>query len=152
MRKGGGNMAKVSASLVINKPVQEVFDYAASPVNGPAFIPNLNENSNITPEKTGVGQTFDWRFTLAGVDLRGKAEVTEYDAPHKVTIKTTGDSNTDWVYSFEESDGGTKVTVEVNYEIEESALKKVANRMIIDKLNQRSAEQMLDNLKTILES
>ncbi len=145
-------MSKVSASIVINKPIQEVFEYTASPVNGPAFIPNLNENSNITPEKTGVGQTFDWRFTLAGVDLKGKAEVTEFNSLEKVTIHTTGDSNTDWVYSFAQEGEGTKVTVDVNYEIEENALKKVANRIIVDKLNQRAAEQMLDNLKTILES
>ena len=145
-------MSKVSATIVINKPIQEVFDYTASPHNGPAFIPNLNENSNIMPEEAGMGQTFDWRFTLAGVDLTGKAEVTAFTPPTHVTIHTTGDSTTDWVYTFAEEAGGTKVTVEVNYEIEENALKRVANRMIVDKLNQRSTEQMLDNLKTILES
>ena len=144
-------MAKVSASVVINKPIQEVFEYTASPVNGPAFIPNLNENTNIQPEQIGLGQTFDWRFNLAGVDLKGKAEVAEYDPPHKSTIKTTGDSNTTWVYTFQEENGGTKVTAEVEYEIVESALQKVANRMVVDKLNQRTAEQMLQNLKTILE-
>lgn len=144
-------MAKVSASTVINKPLQEVFDYAASPVNGPAFIPNLNENTNIQPEQPGLGQTFDWRFNLAGVDLKGKAEVTEYTPPHKVVLKTTGDSNTTWIYTFDEENGSTKVTAEVEYEIVESALQKVANRMVIDKLNQRTAEQMLQNLKTILE-
>lgn len=144
-------MSKVSASVVINKPVQEVFEYAASPVNGPAFIPNLNENTNIQPEQPGLGQTFDWRFNLAGVDLKGKAEVAEYEPPHKVVIKTTGDSNATWIYTFQEENGGTKVSAEVDYEIVESALQKVANKIVIDKLNQRTAEQMLENLKTILE-
>ncbi|KKQ53156.1 hypothetical protein A2865_02585 [Candidatus Woesebacteria bacterium RIFCSPHIGHO2_01_FULL_39_17] len=144
-------MAKVSASVVINKPIQEVFKYTASPVNGPAFIPNLNENTNIQPEQPGLGQTFDWRFNMAGVDLKGKAEVTEYEASHKVTIKTTGDSNTTWIYTFQEESGGTQVSAEVDYEIVESALQKIANRVLIDKLNQRTAEQMLENLKTILE-
>lgn len=144
-------MAKAISSVVINKPLQEVFDYTASPVNGPVFIPNLNENSNIVPEQPGLGQTFDWRFNLAGVDVKGKAEVTEYDSPHKVTIKTMGDINTTWIYFFQEEGDGTKVTAEVEYEIVESILQKVANRMVIDKLNQRTAEQMLENLKTILE-
>lgn len=144
-------MAKVSASVAINKPIQEVFDYAASPVNGPAFIPNLNENTNIQPEQPGLGQTFDWRFNLAGVDLKGKAEVLGYEPPHKVVIKTTGDSNTTWIYTFQEERGGTRVSAEVDYEIVESALQKIANRVVVDKLNQRTAEQMLENLKTILE-
>ncbi len=144
-------MAKVHASTVVHKPIQEVFDYAASPANGPAFIPNLNENSNIQPEQPGVGQKFDWRFNMAGVDLRGKAEVTEYNSPHNVKIVSTGDSNSTWVYSFEEADGGTKVTLEVDYEVAQGVMQKMADKLVIDKLNQRSAEQSLENLKTILE-
>lgn len=145
-------MAKVSTSVVINKPIQEVFEYTASPVNGPAFIPNLNENTDIHPETPCLGQTFSWRFNMAGVDLKGKAEVVEYSSPHRVVIKTTGDSDTTWIYTFQEENGGTRVSAEVEYKIVESALKMMANRLIIDKLNQRSAEQMLENLKTILES
>lgn len=144
-------MSKVHASTVIHKPIQEVFDYTASPANGPAFIPNLNENTNIQPEQPGVGQKFDWRFNMAGVDLRGQAEVTEYNPPHNAKIVSTGDSNSTWVYSFEEADGGTKVTLEVDYEVAEGPLQKMANKVVIDQLNQRSADQSLENLKTILE-
>jgi hypothetical protein len=66
-------MAKATSSITINKPIKEVFEYMASPHNGPAFTPNLNENTNIFPEKDSVGQKFDWRFNMAGVDLRGKS-------------------------------------------------------------------------------
>ena len=145
-------MAKASASVVIHKPVQEVFEYTASPVNGSAFIPNLNENSNIHPEQSGVGQKFDWRFNMNGVDLRGQAEVTEYDSPHRAKIVSTGDSNSTWTYSFQEENSGTKVTLEVEYELAETVLQKLANKLVVEQLNQRSAEQSLENLKTILES
>ncbi len=144
-------MAKVSSSVVINKPIQEVFAYTASPRNGPAFIPNLNENNNITPEESGVGQSFDWRFNLAGVDLRGKAEVTEFNPPHSAKIVSTGDGNSTWSYSFHEENGGTKVALEIDYQITENALQRIANKLVIDKLNQRTVEQSLENLKTILE-
>jgi len=144
-------MVSISASLVINKPTQEVFDYAASPLNGPAFIPNLNENSNVQPEQPGVGQTFDWRFNMGGVDLRGSAEVTEYDAPHKVTVVTKGDTSSTWLYTFQDEGGNTKVTLEVEYEVAESALQKLVNRAVVERLNKRTAEQSLENLKTILE-
>ena len=42
-------MSVAKASIVINKPVSEVFEYTASAENGPAFIPNLNENTDINP-------------------------------------------------------------------------------------------------------
>lgn len=145
-------MTKVASSTTINKPIKEVFEYMASPRNGPAFIPNLNENTNIFPEEDGVGQTFDWRFNMAGVDLRGKAEVTEYTPPTKVVISSKGDADSTWIYTLEEENGGTKVSVEVDYELAENALKRIANKAIISKLAQKTAEQMLENLKIILET
>ena len=144
-------MAKASTSIVINKPLQEVFDYTASPYNGPAFIPNLNENINIHPEQPGIGQKWDWRFNMGGVDLRGQAEVTEVDPPHKVKIVSTGGSNSTWVYSFQEENGGTRVTVDIDYVIADTVLLKIADSLVIERLNQRTVEQSLDNLKTILE-
>lgn len=143
-------MAKAQASIVINKPAEEVFDYTCSPINGPAFIPNLNENTDVQGE--GVGQTYNWRFNMAGVDLKGKGEVTVFDRPNREEMSITGDTTAKWTFSFEEENGSTKVTVEVDYDIVESALQKLANKMVVDKFNQKTAEQMLDNLKTILES
>jgi len=144
-------VAKVGSSISINKPIEEVFDYTASPFNGPAFIPNLMENTNINPEKPGVGQTFNWRFNLAGLDLTGNGVGTKYERPHLAEIKTTGGGESIWTYKFNEKDGGTKVTIEVEYKLPEGVLKKVTNPPVIDKLNQHSAEEMLKNLKVILE-
>lgn len=145
-------MAKATSSITIDKPIKEVFEYMASPHNGPAFTPNLNENSNIFPEKDGLGQKFDWRFNMAGVDLRGKAEVTEYTSPTKVVITSKGDADSTWTYTLEEVGGSTKVVVEIDYELAETAMQRIANKMVISKLAQKTTEQMLDNLKVILES
>lgn len=145
-------MNKATSQAIINKPIQEVFIYMASPHNGPAFTPNLNENTNIFPQENGVGQKFDWRFNMAGVDLRGKAEVTEYVSPTKVVISSKGDVESTWIYALEETGAGTKVMVEVDYELAETALQRIANKMVINKLAQNTVEQMLENLKVILES
>ena len=145
-------MTKVSSSITINKPIKEVFEYMASPHNGPAFIPNLNENTNIFPEENGVGQKFDWRFNMAGVDLRGKAEVTEYVPPTKVVISSKGDADSTWTYTMTEAGGSTKVLVEIDYELAETAMQRIANKAVISKLAQKTTDQMLENLKVILES
>lgn len=144
-------MAKVGSSLIINKPIEEVFDYFADLHNGPAVIPNLIENTNIIPDKSGRGQKFNWRYNLAGVDLTGDGVVTKYERPNLVEYKTTGGGVSTWIYKFDVDGGGTKVAVEVDYELPEGVLKKIGNPSVVDKLNQHSAEEMLKNLKTILE-
>lgn len=145
-------MDSLHASIIINKPVREVFEYAASPINGPAFIPNLNENINIAPENPSLGQKFDWRFNLLGVDIKGSAEVTAYEPPHKVVLKTSGDSNSTWNFTFEDVDGKTRVSAWLEYDVVESALQRITNRVILQTINQKNTELMLDNLKTILET
>jgi uncharacterized membrane protein len=146
-------MASAKALIVIHKPVSEVFEYTASAENGPAFIPNLNENTNITPEKAGVDQTFDWRFNMAGADLRGKAEGIAFEVDKKVTLRLTGDVNATWDYTFDDlGDGTTRITTEILYEVEPSVLQKVVNATLLDRINQNTIEQMFDNLKLILES
>jgi len=146
-------MASAKALIVIRKPVSEVFEYTASAENGPAFIPNLNENTNITPEKAGVDQTFDWRFNMAGADLRGKAEGIAFEVDKKVTLRLTGDVNATWDYTFDDlGDGTTRITTEILYEVEPTVLQKVVNAALLDRINQNTIEQMFDNLKLILES
>lgn len=146
-------MASAKALIVIRKPVSEVFEYTASAENGPAFIPNLNENTNITPEKAGVDQTFDWRFNMAGADLRGKAEGIAFEVDKKVTLRLTGDVNATWDYTFEDlGDGTTRITTEILYEVEPTVLQRVVNATLLDRINQNTIEQMFDNLKLILES
>ena len=146
-------MANAKAIIVIRTPVGDVFDYTASAENGPAFIPNLNENTDIDPETPGVNQTFNWRFNMAGVDLRGRAEGIVFDKDKQVTLRTIGDVNATWDYQFEDlGDGTTRVTSEVIYDIDSSKLQQMVNSAIIDRINQNTLEQMLDNLKLILES
>src|SRR3989344_3698601 len=48
--------------------------------------------------------------------------------------------------------GGTKASVEIDYELAETALQRIANKAVISKLAQKTTEQMLENLKVILET
>lgn len=145
-------MNKVFSEIVINKPINEVFEYMATAQNGPAYIPNLNENKNISPVEECKGQTFDWRYNMAGADLCGTAEVTEYDIPTRVVISSKGDADSLWTYTLEEIGGNTKVKVQIDYELSETAMQRIMNKMVIEKFAQKTAEQMLENLKIILES
>ena len=146
-------MPNASGEVVINRPLAEVFEYTASAYNGPAFIPNLNENTNVTPEDACLEQTFDWRFNMAGVDLKGKASGLNYDVNERVTLKLEGDVNATWDYTFSAvDDHSTHIYSEVIYDVDAPKLQRMVNAAIMDKINQHTLDQMLANLKIILES
>ncbi len=143
-------MNKVSSSITINAPIQKVFEYTASPENGPSFIPNLNENSNISVTPTQVGQKWNWRFNMVGVDFIGSAEVTKVDTLHVWELSTTGGVASTWKYAFEEKDGGTMVNLSVEYDMPQGVVGKVTANAI-EKINQKNTDEALQHLKTILE-
>ena len=146
-------MPNASGEVIIKRPISEVFEYTASAQNGPAFIPNLNENSNITPDEPSIEQTFDWRFNMAGVDLRGKASGLAYEVNERVTLKLEGDVSATWDYQFSAvDDSSTRIYTEVNYDVESSKKQNMVNVAVLDKINQHNLDQMLANLKLILES
>ena len=61
--------------------------------------------------------------------------------------------NATWDYVFEDlGDGTTRVTSEVVYDIPATIVEKIVNNKLLDRINQHTLEQMLDNLKLILES
>lgn len=143
-------MFKASATMVVNAPIQKVFEYTASPENGPMFIPNLNQNSDISITPTQVGQKWNWRYNMVGMDITGSAEVTEIQAPHSWKLKSTGGANSTWAFTFADEGAGTKVTLEIEYDMPEGVMGKLSSNAI-EKINQKTVEDSLQHLKTILE-
>jgi hypothetical protein len=143
-------LAHVEASTVINAPVGEVYARAASPHNGPIFIPNLNENRDITPETDGLGQTWRWRFNLFGVDITGTGRVVTFEPDRAYVLETEGDATSRWTYSFEPAAGGTRVRLAIDYDVAEGLLKGISGA-VAQRMNQQSCEQAMANLKAWIE-
>src|SRR5258706_3723716 len=95
-------MSSVNASIIINHPIQQVFDYMITPQNGPKYIPYLKENSNINPTGPVVGQTFNWRYFMSGFEMKGEAKVIELVSPNKYVIATNGNIASTWTFLLNE--------------------------------------------------
>ena len=144
-------MAKLSESIIINAPIEKVFAYVTDPANGKKFIPGIIEQTNILPKTAKVGQKWDWHVNLIGAEFRGKAEVVELEPLKKWVIKTWGDADSFRTYIFEPSDGGTKLTIEVERTTLKGALAMLAS-VVVDGIHQVNLKQSLAKLKQILEA
>ena len=143
-------MSKAEASIVIEAPIDDVFEKTASPETGPVFIPNLNENFNLSTSKREVGQHWQWRYNLFGVDITGTARVVSFEPNRDYLLETDGDARSRWTYSFEPAGNGTRVSLSIDYDMPTGKLANIT-AAIAERMNQQACEQAMANLKAWIE-
>jgi Polyketide cyclase / dehydrase and lipid transport len=106
---------RFSGSAVIDRPIEEVFDYLAEGTNDPQFSPRVLSIRKEPAGPSGVGTVFVSRVKDAGVKTDRRFELTEFKAP--TTIRWTERSKnlvtaTEGGYDLENlGDSRTRVTV-----------------------------------------
>ena len=142
-------MIKVKGSILINAPVEKVFAFMDDPCNLPEIWPSMIETRVKGPSPAG-GQDFEWEYKMAGLRIKGESEVIERIPDRKVVTHSKKGIETTFVWSYEPEDGGTRLTVEAEYNIPIPLVGKLAENVIV-KQNEREADILLENLKTRME-
>ena len=108
---------KITMSTDIGVSAQKVFDFITDPNNIPSVLPGLVENSNIPSLPLVPGATFDFTYQMYGVNFEGVCTVLEIVSPRLYKNHTTGGIESNWTSEIEESEGGCRVVLTVEYEI-----------------------------------
>lgn len=147
-------MWTIRKSVVIDRPVKEVFTYASNPVYWYQWYVGLSEPENLKG-KGEVGTSMNMKYMMLGMNLPISLEVIENARDGNSCfwngqINGAINSKQSWTYHAEGT--GTEVIFEMEYELPGSILGKFANKLIIKKLMDNSAEQTIKNLKDICEA
>jgi len=148
-------MSKVAQSLEVNSPPESVMDYIIDITNHPAFIGPLKSFTNIMVDVKKPGTTWDWVYSLAGVELAGKAETVRFVPGKEFVYKTTTGAKSTFTYRADAAGGGgggnkTKLSLNVEYEVPVKALGKM-KASVFEKLNDAEGKRVVENLKALLE-
>jgi uncharacterized membrane protein len=105
-------MIKVEASVVILKPIEEVFAYSNDPANNKNWQEGLVESRITSSGPIGVGtQMTDVRKFL-GQKMDSKLEVTAYEPNKRTSLKTlSGPVRFEITQTYEPAEGGTRLTM-----------------------------------------
>ncbi|WP_422122422.1 SRPBCC family protein [Planococcus sp. X10-3] len=147
-------MWNIKKSVFIDRPIDEVYQYAIDPTHWYQWYVGLSEPENL--EGRGeTGTTMDLKYTMLGMHLPIKVKVLETGKngdqySWKGTVKGALSSEQSWTY-VPEGDGVT-LSFDMNYELPGKLIGKVANTLIIKKLMDNSMEQTLNNLKAVCET
>jgi uncharacterized membrane protein len=106
-------MMNVEASMVINRPVAEVFDFVANFENHPKWENNFQKVKLLNSTPTGVGTTYQCELKLPGQSATSKFEITEYEINKKIAFEgePAGPARPKGSFLFESVPGGTKLTL-----------------------------------------
>lgn len=76
---------RVEGDIVIERPLEEVFDFVADECNEPQYNPRMTRAEKISPGPIGVGTRFRSVMTGAGGAPEIDIEFTEYVRPRRIT-------------------------------------------------------------------
>jgi hypothetical protein len=78
---------RVEGDVVIERPLEAVFDFVADECNEPRYNPRMARAEKITSGPIGVGTQFRSVTTGVGGATEMTIEFTEYDRPRRITEK-----------------------------------------------------------------
>ncbi len=143
-------MVTVETSVLINQPIDKVFEYVTTPENDHEWYIGI-ESKTTSEGPTGVGSTSESKIRFLGVHLTVGWEVTEYESPSKIRVKTTkGPVTIEAGQTFEAvGEGQTKVSVHGDADV--SGVFHLAEP-VVERMANRQWEASFENLKDVMEA
>jgi len=150
-QKGDETMAHIKKSILIHAPVEKVFAFARDPNHWASFWVGLSEPEEVSG--TGeVGTVVKHSYLMAGMRFPVTSRVLEdHIGPEggQWKGKIEGPLAGEQTWTYRPKNGGTEVTADIEYTVPGSALGRIADRLVIERIQERSLEQTLENLKLL---
>lgn len=146
-------MTHLKKSILIHAPVEEVFALATDPTRWDTWFSGLGEPERITGAGE-VGTVVEHSYLMAGIRFPLTSRVLEKQISPEGGHwrgKAMGPMAGQHTWTYTPKNGDTEVTVEMEYTVPGKALGKIADRLIIERMEERSLEQTLENLKLLCE-
>lgn len=144
-------MATVEAEVVIDAPIEAVFEYVASPEHHAEMNPNVVAVTDVTELPNG-GHEAAFTFQMLGRDLHARVRDVEFDPPRRHVFEVEGDVDARTAYDLASADGGTRLRFTNEIDPPGSGLFGRVAGVALRRYFQRNAEATLANAKLILEA
>lgn len=144
-------MSTITRTITISAPLEKVFAFVTSPANWTRYVTSLVDVRDLSSQAVEKGTTFTWQYRMLGMNFGGKGTVTENVRNEKFGMKMEGGFPITENYGFRSVDGGTELSVEVIYDTPSKILQTVSKSGLVEKLNQKEADGVLEKIKILCE-
>jgi uncharacterized protein YndB with AHSA1/START domain len=143
-------MAHINGEILINRPVEEVFDFVADERNEPRYNPRMLRVEKLSPGPVGLGSRFRAEMRTRPRPMEMTTEFTGYERPRRLA-STTRMSRMDirGTLSFDPVPGGTRMRW--SWELEPHGLLKLMTPLA-SPIGARGERAIWTSLKRLLEA
>lgn len=145
-------MAQITRSIKINAPLSKVFDYVTNPENWTRYVTSLVDVRNVSDEVPSAGTTFEWTYRMLGINNDGTGKIGEFEKDKKFTMEMEGSFPIKETFNFQGDATSTELNFEIHYDVPGKVLGVIADKLIIERLNVKEADVVLNKVKDICES
>ena len=146
-------MTRIERAIEIDAPPERVFELLTDLDRLQEWATIAGDTDNPPAKPLAQGATWKHKVKVAGVELESDWTVAAIDAPRFVEYDATGTAGA-WLKMRQRvapSAQGSRVELEVDYELPLGALGQAVDKLVVERRNEREAEESLQNLKSILE-
>ena len=158
---GTTRMPSYDVSVVIDRPVEEVFAFVENPENDPIWRNSVVE-AEVEGESAadagevvgeGLGATGREVYKLLGREVETRWEIVAYEPNRKVAYRSTsGPFQYEGVWTYRLTDGGTEITFAIEWELVDGHdFDGMADR-VWGRVHRQNVEGSLQALKKLLEA
>jgi hypothetical protein len=143
-------MVRIKGAIVINRPVDEVFDFVADERNEPRYNPRLRHAEQTSAGPIGRGTQFRAETSMLGRPVPMTIQITAYDRPRRLASSTrlsTMDVN--GTLTFAPVAGGTRMGW--SWQLEPRGVFKLITPLVA-RMGRRQEESIWANLKQFMEA
>ena len=143
---------RVEHSVVIERPIEEVFAFAADPNNNPLWQSITLETQTVSGVEVDVGTTFNNVIKFLGRRIETTLEVVESEPPRRQCVRvTSGPIPASGCYVFEPAAGSGSTRFTQTLEAEVGGFFRLAEPLV-GRAIRRQTETDMATLKDLLEA
>jgi uncharacterized protein YndB with AHSA1/START domain len=147
--KRDGSMTRIDKEILINAPVEKIYNFVIKPSDLLQIWPSLMQIKNEQLLPNG-GYSAKWVYKMGGLYFKGTGEVIDIVPGRWFTFQTKGSIKSKITWTFRSSDGQTKVTFTIEYGIPFMVLNWLTE-IVVGKINDQEATLLLTNLQVRME-
>jgi uncharacterized membrane protein len=146
-------MAHIERQIDIARPPAEVFTLLTDLDRLPEWATIVVGTRDVSDSPLRHGCTFRQTLRVLGRELESDWRVSELDPPRHVAYEAAapGGGTLTMRQTVAQGDAGSRVRLEIDYELPGGWLGELLDRGVVEAQNEREADASLDRLKRLLE-